>query len=109
MNLKSSVNAREHFAKGKRQNTLAKKNIASIVETYKYRKEAERYSRKVYIYEIKKNGYNLNISRYVSTAEDEVQIDLTEVHKKLEDIEKAIKLKTEEHNAFLIELGLKKI
>jgi type I restriction enzyme M protein len=31
--------------------------------------------------EIKKNGYNLNISRYVSTAEDEIQVDLKEVKK----------------------------
>lgn len=100
------INASEHFAKGKRQNTLAKKNIASIVETYKYRKESDRYSRKVSMDEIKKNGYNLNISRYVSTAEDEVQIDLGEVNKKLEDLENTIQLKTEEHNKFLIDLGL---
>lgn len=39
-------------------------------------------SRKVSMEEIKKNGYNLNISRYVSTAEDEVQIDLKEVNNK---------------------------
>lgn len=103
------INASEHFAKGKRQNKLAKKNIASIVDTYKFRKETERYSRKVSMDEIKKNGYNLNISRYVSTAEDEVQIDLNEVHKELEKIDKTIKRKTEEHNGFLRELGLNEI
>ncbi|WP_339725179.1 type I restriction-modification system subunit M [Maribacter stanieri] len=103
------INASEHFAKGKRQNKLAKKNIASIVDTYKFRKETERYSRKVSMDEIKKNGYNLNISRYVSTAEDEVQIDLKEVHKALQNIEKTIKRKTEEHNKFLRELRLNEI
>ncbi len=103
------INASEHFAKGKRQNKLAKKNIASIVDTYKFRKETERYSRKVFMDEIKKNGYNLNISRYVSTAEDEVQIDLNEVHKELEKIDKTIKRKTEEHNGFLRELGLSEL
>lgn len=103
------INASEHFAKGKRQNTLAKKNIASIVETYKYRKEAERYSRKVSMDEIKKNGYNLNISRYVSTAEDEVQIDLGEVNEKLTSINERIEMKTKEHNEYLKKLGLKTI
>jgi type I restriction enzyme M protein len=103
------INASEHFAKGKRQNTLAKKNIASIVETYKYRKETERYSRKVSMDEIKKNGYNLNISRYVSTAEDEIQIDLGAVNEKLTSINERIEIKTKEHNEYLKELGLKTI
>jgi len=103
------INASEHFAKGKRQNTLAKKNIASIVETYKYRKETERYSRKVSMDEIKKNGYNLNISRYVSTAEDEVQIDLNEVNKSLTSINERIVIKTKEHNEYLKQLKLKTI
>ncbi|MFG6685106.1 type I restriction-modification system subunit M [Mariniflexile sp. HNIBRBA6329] len=103
------INAAEHFAKGKRQNTLAKKNIASIVETYKYRKETERYSRKVSMEEIKKNGYNLNISRYVSTAEDEVQIDLDAVNEKLTSINEQIEIKTKEHNEYLKQLKLKTI
>ncbi|SEJ16662.1 type I restriction enzyme M protein [Cyclobacterium xiamenense] len=103
------INASEHFEKGKRQNTLNEKNIESIVETYKYRKETERYSRKVPMEEIEKNGYNLNISRYVSTAEDEVQIDLNEVNERLTSINERIEKKTQEHNEFLKELGLKTI
>ena len=99
----------ENFDKGKRQNSLGKKHIIKIVDTYKYRQESERYSRKVSMEEIEKNGYNLNISRYVSTAEDEIQIDLKEVNEQLIKIDKIIKSKTDEHNAFLKELGLKKI
>ena len=56
--------------------------------------------------EIEKNGYNLNISRYVSTAEDEVQIDLKQVNERLVSINKRIELKTKEHNEYLKELGL---
>lgn len=100
------INASDHFEKGKRQNSLTEDNIGSIVETYKYRNEIERYSRRVSIEEIEKNGYNLNISRYVSTAEDEIQIDLKEVNIKLIDINKTIETATAEHNAFLRELGL---
>jgi len=103
------INASEHFEKGKRQNSLNKDNIKSIVETYKYRQETERYSRKVYMDEIEKNGYNLNISRYVSTAEDEIEIDLEKVNERLESINKRIQAKTAEHNEFLKELKLKTI
>lgn len=103
------INASEQYENGKRQNTLGKKHIKAIVETYKYRQETERFSRKVSMEEIEKNGYNLNISRYVSTAEDEVQIDLNEVNKSLTSINERIAKKTEEHNKFLKELGLKTI
>ena len=47
------INASEHFVKGKRQNSLNEENIKSIVETYQYRREKERYSRKVAFEEIK--------------------------------------------------------
>lgn len=103
------INASEHFDKEKRQNTLDEKHIENIVETYKYRKEADRYSRKVSMEEIEKNGYNLNISRYVSTAEDEIQIDLKVVNESLTSINERIKTNTDKHNEFLKELGLKTI
>ncbi len=103
------INASEQYENGKRQNSLAEKHIKSIVETYKYRKETERFSRKVSMEEIEKNGYNLNISRYVSTAEDEISIDLDKVNADLKSINERIKTNTEKHNEFLKELGLKTI
>lgn len=56
--------------------------------------------------EIKDNDYNLNISRYVSTAKEEAPIDLKEVHKKLVDIDIKIENARNRHNTFLKELGL---
>lgn len=110
------INASEHYKKGKRQNELRdekyegpENDIAKIVETYQFRKQEDRYSKKVSMAEIKKNGYNLNISRYVSTAEDEVQIDLGEVNEKLTSINERIEIKTMEHNEYLKELKLKTI
>jgi type I restriction enzyme M protein len=104
------INASEHYVKGKRQNSLNDDNINSIVDTYKNRpEEVERYARRVSIEEIEKNGYNLNISRYVSTAEDEVEIDLEKVNERLTSINKRIETKTKEHNEYLKELGLKTI
>jgi len=103
------INASEQFVKGKRQNELSEKHLNNIVETYKFRNERERYSRRVSLEEIKKNDYNLNISRYVSTSEDEIQIDLEDVNTKLTEINKSIKVNTEKHNEYLKELGLKPI
>lgn len=103
------INASEHFLKEKRQNLLNEKHIDKIVDTYKLRQEEERYSRKVSMQEIEENKYNLNISRYVSTAEPEPQIDLEEVNKKLTLTNQQIKKHTEEHNQFLKELGLNTI
>ncbi len=100
------INASEHYEKGKRQNTLNEKHIQDIVETYQFRQERDRYSRRVSMDEIEKNGYNLNISRYVSTSADEVQIDLNEVTQNLASINERIKTNTDKHNEFLSELGL---
>ena len=100
------INAAEHFVKGKRQNQLTPEHIAKIIETYKFRKEAPRYSRRVEVAEIEKNEFNLNISRYISTATAEEEIELTTTHADLVRIEEAITSATAKHNAFLQELGL---
>ena len=55
---------------------------------------------------IEQEGYNLNISRYISTAKEEKKIDLKKENKKLADLEEDIVKYTKEHNAFLKELGL---
>ena len=100
------INASEYFEKGKRQNTLRDSDVTRIVETYQYRNKIDRYSRRVSMCEIKDNDYNLNISRYVSTAKEETPIDLTEVHNKLVAIDDQIEKARNKHNTFLKELGL---
>lgn len=100
------INAAEHFEKGKRQNTLLPEHIEKIVNTYMYRKEEPRYSRRVKMDEIVKNDYNLNISRYISTSVEEEPVDLKEVNEKLNNIEQNIIRARETHNQFLKELGL---
>lgn len=102
-----NASSKENFEKGKRQNFLRDGDIAKIVSTYRNRDEKERYSRRVSMKEIiEKNEYNLNISRYVSTAEPEPEIELDKVHSKLSDIQKTINKSSKKHNAFLKELGL---
>lgn len=106
------INAAEHFVRGKRQNYLGDgtdgkpDHIGKIVSTYQHRTEEPRYSRRVPMAEIEENDFNLNISRYVSTATAEKEIDLVAVHAKLTALDRGIAAATQEHNAFLHELGL---
>ncbi|NEI02122.1 type I restriction-modification system subunit M [Rhizobium leguminosarum] len=100
------INAAEHFARGKRQNQLTDDHIAKIIDTYQFRKEEERYSKRVSIERIAEEGYNLNISRYISTAVGEEEIRLSEIHRELVDVEKQVRSATAKHNSFLKDLGL---
>ncbi len=100
------INAAEHFDKGKRQNQLKPEHIQKIIDAYKNRTEEPRYSRRVEMAEIEKNDFNLNISRYISTAVGEEEIDLAATHEALVEIEKDIKKARDTHNGFLKELGL---
>ena len=101
-----NASSEEHYKKGKRQNSLRPEDINKIVETYQLRREENRYSRKVYMREIKDNDYNLNISRYVNLSKEEEKIDLSEVHRQLVATEKKIEEARWKHNEFLKELGL---
>ncbi|WP_435248151.1 type I restriction-modification system subunit M [Vibrio sp. nBUS_14] len=105
------VNGSELCEKGKRQNKLRESDsdIDKIIDTYQYRKEEDRYARRVSMEEIEKNDFNLNISRYVSTAVAEAKVDLAVEHQKLVDIEKEINAALKEHNSFLEELNLPKL
>lgn len=107
------INASEHFEKGKRQNRLREgvdgepNDIEKIIETYQFRTEEDRYSKRVPIEHIRdEHDYNLNISRYISTADPEEEINLNEVHDTLEALEKKIGIALSKHNEFLKELGL---
>ena len=103
------INAAEHYSKDKKQNTLLSEHIDKIVETYRDRKEEDRYSRRVSLREIVENDYNLNITRYVSLAQEEAPVNLSENHDKLVDIEKNLAEARTKFNGFLLELGLKEI
>jgi len=100
------INAAEHFEKVKRQNQLTEEHIGKIIETYQFRKEEDRYSKRVSMERIAEEGYNLNISRYISTAEPEAEIDLSATHEALVNLDKQTREATANHNAFLRELGL---
>lgn len=83
------IDASKEFAKGKNQNRLSKDNIDKIIDTYRARKDVEKYAHVAPLQEIIDNDFNLNIPRYVDTFEEEPPIDLDEVNKQLkqDDVE----------------------
>lgn len=63
------IDASKGFVKEGKQNKLQASDIRKIADTIKYRKDIEKYSRKVSREEIRENDYNLNIPRYVDSSE----------------------------------------
>ncbi|XIA67649.1 N-6 DNA methylase [Bradyrhizobium sp. TZ2] len=54
----------------------ALQNSFHTATTYQHRKEQDRYARRVSMKEIAEKDYNLNISRYISAALEEAEVDL---------------------------------
>lgn len=97
----------ENFSKGKRQNFMTDEHIDRIIKTYRERPgKIDRYARRVEMKEIAANDFNLNISRYVSIAQAEEEIDLAAIHAELVSAHAGIVAATTKHNVFLKELGL---
>ena len=103
------INAAECYEKGKKQNVLTDDNIDEIVNAYRDRTEKERFSRRVSLKEIVENDYNLNITRYVSLAQDEAPVDLKANHEELVRIEMDIRQAKQRLNGYLKELGLEEL
>ena len=78
------------------------------MEAYSSKKEIEKYAHLATIEELQENEFNLNISRYVDTFEEDEDIDLEEVMAEYKRLDEEDKKVTEELNKYLEELGLPK-
>lgn len=100
------INADKYFRKDKNRNKLDEAHIKKIVDTYRERKEESNYSKRVSKKMIADNEYNLNISRYVSTAIEDKIVDLEHVQQSINNIEDKITTTKAKVNSYLKELGL---
>ncbi len=83
------IDASKEFKSGKNQNTLEEEHIRKIVDAYVQRKDIEGFCHVASMKEIAEdNAYNLNIPRYVDTAEKEEPVDLKAVQKDIEEHKK---------------------
>ncbi len=106
------VDASAEFGEGKAMNFLREVDIKRITTEYSKAKQTlvdagektedklselldsvsvDKYLRVVDIAEIKQNDFNLNISRYIDTSEEEEQFDIANILNRLNYIEKEIK------------------
>ncbi|WP_430626600.1 N-6 DNA methylase [Sulfobacillus thermotolerans] len=81
------IEASRDFQPGKNQNSLRPEDIAKIVDAYAAYQDVEKYGRVVSLEEIRQNEYNLNISRYVDTSEEQEEVDISVLIRELRQLE----------------------
>lgn len=100
------IDASKDFEAGKNQNILRDSDIEKIVSTYEARVDVEKYAHVATMDEIRENGFNLNIPRYVDTFEKEPEIDLAAVSTEIRGLQKEIKDINAQLKPYFDELGL---
>lgn len=100
------ASAEGNYEKVKTQNKLRPEDVDRIVSTYRERREQEKYSHVATLAEVKTNGYNPNIPRYVDNFEAEEAVDLKAVAKELVALEKGMKETDTELAGYCKELGI---
>ena len=100
------IDASNDFAPGVNQNSLRNQDIERITKAFHANTDADKYARAVSLAEIERNDWNLNISRYVDTSEDEARINVVGAVRKLRDLEQERAAAEEVMNRYLAELGL---
>ena len=99
------VEASREFREGSAQNYLRDEDVQKIVATMRAFADVERYARVVPLAEIEKNDGNLNITRYVETAEAQEKVDVGAAVKLLREAEKVRDAAKATMDRFLKELG----
>lgn len=83
------IDASSSFEKHRYQNVLSEKHLNEILDTYASRCDVDKYSHVASITEIQENDFNLNISRYVDSFEEEPQIEISKLIIKHQSIKKS--------------------
>ena len=99
------IDASGAFEEGGNQNRLRNQDIRRIAKTFRAYKDAEKFARVVPLDEIEQNDWNLNISRYVDTSEEEERINVAEAVRKLRTLERERTEAETTMNRYLAELG----
>jgi type I restriction enzyme M protein len=99
------VEASREYREGSAQNYLRDEDVKKIVATVHAFKDVPKYARVVGLDEIEKNDFNLNISRYVETADAAEKVDVASAIAKLRELEATRGEAEAKMNAYLKELG----
>ena len=80
------VDASEEFVRNTNKNKLSDANIENILSLLKNRVDVENKAIVVPNEEIAENDYNISVNYYLKTATDEVEIDIVELNKNIQEI-----------------------
>ena len=99
------IDGSAEFEEGSNQNRLRDQDIGHIADTFRAYADVDKYARAVPLSEIEQNDWNLNISRYVDTSEEEERIDVAEAVRELRELERSRGAAETAMNRYLAELG----
>ena len=99
------IDASGEFEEGSNQNRLRDQDIEHISKAFHAFADVEKYARVVPLSEIEQNDWNLNISRYVDTSDEEERVDVGEAVRKLRELERERAAAEATMNRYLAELG----
>ncbi len=93
------------FVKDGNKNKLRDEDVEKIISTFDAFKSVEKYAEVIELDTIEENDYNLNISRYVDTTEEEEMVDIDKVIGEIRDVKARLSENEVKLNGFLRELG----
>jgi len=99
------VEASRDFREGTSQNYLRDEDVQKIAATVRAFQDVSKYARVVGLDEIEKKDWNLNISRYVETADAAEMVDVASAIAKLREVEGRRTEAEARMTAYLKELG----
>jgi type I restriction enzyme M protein len=99
------IEASREFREGSSQNYLRDEDVKKIAATYHAFKTTPKYAQVIDLAELEKQDYNLNISKYVETADAAVKIDVADAIARLRELEKKQVEANATMNAHLRQLG----
>ena len=100
------IDASRDFEKGKNQNILRPEDLNQIVKTWEQGKDILRYAHVAPMREIEANDFNLNVSLYVDTFEEEEAVDLAALKAEIATLDAQLAESRKELDKSLRELGL---
>lgn len=100
------IEASRDFHEGSAQNYLRDQDVRKIAGAFAAFKDVDKYARVVRVEDVWQNDFNLNITRYVATAEAAELLDVGEALLRLREAEAARDVAKVEMNRLLKEMGL---
>ncbi len=101
------IEASKQYKSGKAQNSLTQENADKIFDTFTARMDVEKFAHLASPEEIKENDYNLNITRYVDTFEEEEEVDIAATIKAIDELNPQLEKLEAQMKHYLKELGIK--